>query len=563
MFSVCPISDETDGMVLFTFCNIRTVLFKPTQTTWKFHRMNQVLFRKIPLVMAIASLAACSTTGSSTGTESVSGITAEELQARNEALLAKEAELAKKEAELQDKEASMSSSQVASSSYQSSGMAGGDLLPPGAKEGECYARVWVEPTYKTVTDQLLVKEATTEYEIIPAKYETVEETVEVKQAASYVEVIPATYEMVSEEKLVQEGGQFWRIENTINAAPAGQEVLNKAAAHGIDLDNTQPGTCYHEHFLPAKFEDTQEEVLVAEAYDVIEPMEAEYRWVEKQVLVSEASSRIEEVPAVYKTVSEEVVDVPAHSVWKKGTGPIQKLDEATGEIMCLVEVPATYKTIEKTVMVSPATTKVIEIPAEYKTVKVKELVSPAGEVRKTIPAKYSTVAVTKQVAEPSFVWHEVHDTTMTKQTRTGNKICLVDQPARYETVTRQVVKTPAETREVDVPAEFETVQVTKLVSAAETREIEIPAEYTTVELRELEKEGFMEWRSILCETNMDNATVTDIQRALDARGYNPGPIDGVIGTQTMGAVNAFKNDNDLPVDQYLNMETIDALGVSI
>ena len=180
MFSVCPISDETDGMVLFTFCNIRTLLFKPTQTTWKFHRMNQVIFRKVPLVMAIASLAACSTTGSSTGTESVSGITAEELQARNEALLAKEAELAKKEAELQDKEASMSSSQVASSSYQSSGMAGGDLLPPGAKEGECYARVWVEPTYKTVTDQLLVKEATTEYEIIPAKYETVEETVEVK-----------------------------------------------------------------------------------------------------------------------------------------------------------------------------------------------------------------------------------------------------------------------------------------------------------------------------------------------------------------------------------------------
>lgn len=521
--------------------------------------MKSSVLRKLPLVLAMAGLTACSTT--STSTDSVA-MTATELQAANEALIAKEAELAKKEAELQDKEAAMTASSTSSAPYQSSGMAG-DLLPPGAKQGECYARVWVEPTYKTVTEKLLVKEATTEYEIIPATYETVEETVEVKQASSYVEVIPATYETMTEEKLVQEGGQFWRINNSISAAPAGQEILDKAAAHGIDLDGTQPGTCYHEHFVPAKFEDVQEDVLVAEAYDVIEPTEAEYRWVEKEIMISEASTRIEEVPAVYKTVKEEVVDVPAHSVWKKGTGPIQKLDEATGEIMCLVEVPATYKTLEKTVMVSPATTKTIEIPAEYKTVKVKELVSAAGETRKTIPAKYESVAITKQVAEPSFVWHEVHDMTMTTQSRTGNKICLVEQPDRYETVSRQVVKTPAQTKEVEVPAEYETMQVTKLVTAAETRAIEIPAEYSTVELRELDKDGYMEWRSILCETNMDNTTVTDIQRALDSRGYNPGPIDGVIGTQTMSAVNAFQQDNDLPVDQYLNMETIDALGVSI
>lgn len=258
-----------------------------------------------------------------------------------------------------------------------------------------------------------------------------------------------------------------------------------------------------------------------------------------------------------------VVDVPAHTVWKKGTGPIQRIDEGTGEIMCLVEVPATYKTVEKQVLVTPATTRVVEIPAEYKMVKVKELASDASEIRKEIPAEYTSVEITKQVAEPAFVWHDVHDHTMSKASRTGNKICYVDQADRYETIETTVVKTPSKTREVVIPAEYSDVEVTKLASKASTREIEIPAEYANVELRKLKEEGRMEWRSILCETNMTESTVSDIQRALLTRGYNPGPIDGVIGNQTMSAVNKFQNENSLPVDSFLNIQTIDALGVSI
>lgn len=38
---------------------------------------------------------------------------------------------------------------------------------------------------------------------------------------------------------------------------------------------------------------------------------------------------------------------------EKGRGPVEKLDQATGEIMCLVEVPAEYRTVTKRVQVSP------------------------------------------------------------------------------------------------------------------------------------------------------------------------------------------------------------------
>jgi DNA repair exonuclease SbcCD ATPase subunit len=133
------------------------------------------------------------------------------------------------------------------------------LLPPEAKPGECYARVFVPPTYRTISEQRLKRGASEKVEVIPAKYEWVEEQVLVKGASERLETIPAQYE-----------------------------------------------------------------------------------WVEEQVLVKEPSSRLEEVPAKYDWVEEQVLVEEAHTTWKKGRGLIEKIDNTTGEIMCLVEIPAAY-----------------------------------------------------------------------------------------------------------------------------------------------------------------------------------------------------------------------------
>ena len=479
---------------------------------------------------------------------------AEELEKMNKELVEREKQVSMREAQAQDALARANANTANGED---------ELLPPNAKTGECYARVWVEPTYQNYTETLLVKEASEKVDVIPAKYETVKETVLVQEASRRMVAVPAKYGYETEKKLVREAGTQWQVALAPGSAPASEQLLKAAADHGINLDAATPGMCFHEHYTPAKFEKVNESVLVSEAYDVVETEAAEYRWVEKQVLVKEASSRIEQVPAKYKTVTEQVIDVPAHTTWKKGTGPIQKIDEATGEIMCLVEVPATYKTISKRVLVSEATTREIEIPAEYKTVRVKELVSEAKEVRRTVPAKYKDIAVTKQVAGVGFVWHEVHNREHPATTRTGNQICLTETPAQYKTVKRQVVLQEAGSQKVEIPAKYETVSVTKLVSPAQEKRTEIPAEYKTVSLQKLDQEGFMEWRSILCETNMTRTTIMDIQRALDAKGYKPGNIDGVIGRETMSAVNKFQADNKLPTDKYINMETVKALNVEI
>jgi hypothetical protein len=55
-----------------------------------------------------------------------------------------------------------------------------ELFPPNAKPGECYARVFVPPTYKTTSSRVLVHEASEHLRIVPAKYRWVDKTVLVR-----------------------------------------------------------------------------------------------------------------------------------------------------------------------------------------------------------------------------------------------------------------------------------------------------------------------------------------------------------------------------------------------
>lgn len=223
-------------------------------------------------------------------------------------------------------------------SAQGGRVEGEALLPPNAKAGECYARIFTPPTSRTSTEQVLTREASERVEITPARYETVTERVLVKEASKELRVVPAVY--------------------------------------GFE---------------------------------------------EERVLVKPASKRLVEVPAVYETTTENVMEKPAHTIWKKGRGPIQKVDNATGEIMCLVEVPATYKTVTKKVIKTPASTREVEIPAEYTTVKKRVMQTPPTTREVEVPAEYRTVAVTKLVSAAA-----------------ERRVAV---PAQYETVTKSALVT--------------------------------------------------------------------------------------------------------------------------
>ena len=68
------------------------------------------------------------------------------------------------------------------------------LLPPEAKPGECYARVFIPPTYRTASEKILKHGASERLEVVPAKYEWIEKKVLVTEASERLEVVPAKYQ---------------------------------------------------------------------------------------------------------------------------------------------------------------------------------------------------------------------------------------------------------------------------------------------------------------------------------------------------------------------------------
>ena len=374
----------------------------------------QITLRKLALPVLISTLvmSGCSTVSeksASTNTANSSDMI----------LIEKDKQISSLESTLQEERAARSrleqerESMASTSSATTTTAAGMDMLPPNAKAGECYARVFTAPKYETETLTVLKKDASERIEIIPAKYAMQEERVLVKEASERIEVVPA-----------------------------------------------------------------------------------KYGWTTEQVLISPASEKIVEVPAKYKTEYEKVLDKPEQTIWKKGSGPITKIDSGTGEIMCLVTIPASYKTISKRVLVTPATTKSTTIPAKYKTVK------------------------------------------------------------------RRIVEKPASTRTVTIPAEYKMVKGRKLAEPSKTVRIPVKAEYGTMTKRIMVSEGKMEWAPVLCKTNMNQKVGLRIQDSLKAAGYNPGPIDGVIGSQTMAATKAYQRSKGLRTGG-LTMETLNSLGINL
>ncbi len=233
------------------------------------------------------------------------------------------------------------------------------------------------------------------------------------------------------ENAIVEVAQVKPMDVTVMKEAAAETVVEKPlqTTRAPDVPpNARPGECYAKVLIPAVRETKSERVQISE---------------EQKVL-----ARI--VPAQYRVETEQVKVREARQYWKPGHGAVEKVNQATGEILCLVEEPALYKTIEKRILVEP------ERP-EYKV----------------------------------------------------------------------------------VPAQFETITSSHIVEAER-----------------------LEWRRILCQTNVTESTIASIQRALAAKGYKSGPIDGQLGSQTMSALNAYQVRNGL-ASRGITYETLGHLGVPL
>lgn len=70
-----------------------------------------------------------------------------------------------------------------------------------------------------------------------------------------------------------------------------------------------------------------------------------------------------------------------------------------------------------------------------------------------------------------------------------------------------------------------------------------------------------QWRPVLCQSERSPAMIRDLQRALLRAGFPPGPIDGVYGPRTRGALQAYQRSRFLPDDGRLHLSVLEDLGV--
>ncbi len=350
------------------------------------------------------------------------------------------------------------------------------------------------------------------------------------------------------------------LRNTITIAVLGTFAFSTAQAQdSISLpESAKAGECYARVTTPPQFKTESERVLKRDASYRIEVIPATFKTMTERVLVKEGGEKIILVDEAGNPLKGNVKPV------------VRTLADGTVEVS-----PTGYTTVTERVLIQDAYDTIQEVsPASYETVTERVMVSPARTEWKPTSGRIYGNAVADGSGE-----------LITKSdAKTGEIMCLVEIPAEYKTVTKRVLKEPAKTRTATVPAEYKTVTkqiptkvYTKTVTTppvydtvtrkvidreASERRIEIPAEYETVTRRVKVADGEVKWMPVLCEQNVTRSTVMDLQRALKAKGYDPGAIDGALGQGTMDAILKYQRAEGLATGE-LTLQTLNKLGVSL
>jgi hypothetical protein len=432
----------------------------------------------------------------------------------------------------------------------------GSFTLPNAKSGMCYGKVIIPAKYKTITEKIQATPADTKLTIVPATYKTVTERVLDTAASTRIVAVPATYKTETKTVTVSPAYTEWRNGLHPEARVASSAILSSAKAGGVNLEAAKAGTCYYEFYAAPQYKTTTEKVLATAPSEKIIAVPAAFKPGVKKILVTPETTKLVKVPAVYKTVTERIMVAPAKKVWKETK--CNDTDCAVEEMMCLVDIPAQYKTVIKQVLVTPETTKTVKIPAVYKTVRVNELASAASTKTVKIPATYKTLEKTQKVSDAKYVWS---DSIVEKPglSRTSAVICKVEVPAVTKVITKQVVATPAATKTVTIPATYKTVQVTKLVTPETTKKTVIPATYKTVSKQVKIYDQEVKWMPVLCKSSMTVETISKIQKALTAAGFET-PVTGMLDDATKASVKAYQTKKGLTVSG-LSIDTLKDLGV--
>jgi hypothetical protein len=263
-------------------------------------------------------------------------------------------------------------------------------LPADATPGKCYAKCYIPDQWKTETERVLIKEASTKKVAVRAKFETRTERVLIKEASTILKVTPARYETRTERVLIKEASKQVK---TYAAKYANRTERVKVSDATTKWVKQKDAMCSSEN---------SDDCMV---WCLVE-VPAQYKTLTKRVVVEPAKTVEIDIPAEYKTVTKRVLVAAASTA--------------------TVQVPAEYTNVSKRVQVAPATFNTVNIPAEYKSVSKRVLVKQGGmsEYREVVCAKYVTSQLVRKVqraliAKGYSVGPARDDNILGKDTRAG------------------------------------------------------------------------------------------------------------------------------------------------
>lgn len=186
-------------------------------------------------------------------------------------------------------------------------------------------------------------------------------------------------------------------------------------------------------------------------------------------------------------------------------------DATPGECFARVPVPARFETQTEQVVLREASERIEIIPATYETVSEEVLVKPESHEIIDVPPQFKRVEEQVLVAPARTEWQYVACETPAPADRgcnsghanraTGAKrLCLVEIPAKYETVARMEMIQPPSTRQINRPAEYRTMTRQVVKTPAQEARIAVPAEYGTVTKQVLVADATSEWQQIDCRS---------------------------------------------------------------
>lgn len=231
-------------------------------------------------------------------------------------------------------------------------------------------------------------------------------------------------------------------DNSSSKTSNSKSSSNKSSGSSLIPPNAKAGECYAKVLIPATYKTEESKEILNASVNKIEVTKPEFKTVEKKMIDKAASFKYEfkpatykcmkntiliepekttlkVIPATYKEIEKKVLISKAREYWKKGNGPITKIDHHTGDIMCLIKVPAKYKIVKSKVIDKPTRTEKVVVPAVTKSIKVKTIKTEASYEKIAIPATYKTITIQELVKKAEVIktkteptYHTISKTTL-------------------------------------------------------------------------------------------------------------------------------------------------------